>query len=238
MNKLIKFSYILLLCIATISCGIISNDKFIFIGHGATTPDYQLYYDKTKSLFILINKRDGCFQKDDTGTCLAFTHEQAEVFRKNVLHKMIEIKSEIEKKSLTEKQIEEIKKSGLATSSIKLNIGDVYATPVRQILINRKQEYSLIRDSYKLRARIGAIVVPDGKETYIKIAYSVSFPEIRERYGFELRPFIIDPDYFYTHMTEDAIKKALTTQRTVLKENKSVNNTLNKYLKKVASQDS
>ena len=76
MRNLLKLLSIGVLIVAVSSCGMMTGDKFVYLGHGDDTPDYQLYYDKTKKLFVLIDKRNGCFQKDDTGTCFAFTLKQ------------------------------------------------------------------------------------------------------------------------------------------------------------------
>ena len=73
MRNLFKYLLIGFLTVAVSSCGMMTGDKFIYLGHGDDTPDYQLYYDKNKKLFVLIDKRNGCFQKEDTGTCIAFT---------------------------------------------------------------------------------------------------------------------------------------------------------------------
>ncbi|MDE4940544.1 hypothetical protein NAI66_11290, partial [Francisella tularensis subsp. holarctica] len=83
------------------------------VGHGENSTDYQLYYDKTQKLFVLIDKRNGCFQKDDTGTCLAFTLKQASEFREYVLAKMIEIDVRLANDDYGNYAIEELRKAGV-----------------------------------------------------------------------------------------------------------------------------
>ncbi|MDE5012629.1 hypothetical protein NAI80_09630, partial [Francisella tularensis subsp. holarctica] len=72
-----KTLLLLLLRVLIASCGMLSNAQFVYLGHGENSPDYQLYYDKTQKLFVIMDNRNGCFQKDDKGTCLAFTLKQA-----------------------------------------------------------------------------------------------------------------------------------------------------------------
>ncbi len=52
MRNLIKLLSVGLLIAVVSSCGMMTGDKFVYLGHGDNTPDYQLYYDKTKKLFV------------------------------------------------------------------------------------------------------------------------------------------------------------------------------------------
>ena len=236
MINFMKIVCVLLLVIISTSCGIMTNDKFVYIGHGSDTPNYQLYYDKTKKIFVLLDKRNGCFQKDDTGTCLAFTHEQAKIFREKVLAKIIDIDLKLAKSSFKRDQFKNVKESVLTTSVISIDVGDVYATPIRQIILDRKQQYSLMKGDCKINVEMAAIVTPSDDEKELKVAYSLSFPGINERYDSMLRPFIIDPEYLYEHMTRQSVKNALSIQKGTLKGNRNTQKKLNKYLKKIADE--
>ncbi|MBK2356355.1 FTN_0109 family protein [Francisella hispaniensis] len=233
-----KTSLILLLSVIIASCGMLSNDQFVYLGHGENSPDYQLYYDKTQKLFVLIDKRNGCFQKDDTGTCLAFTLKQAREFREYVLAKMIEIDVKLAKDDYGNYAIEELRKAGITTVNKPIKTKKVFATPVRQIVLDRKQQYHLVRKEYEIDSNLVAMVVndKDGKKR-IKVAYTVDFPGLEKEYSTELRPFIIDPEYLYTHMTIDTVHEAQFMQRDVMKSQTNVKKKVDDYLKDVVDSD-
>ncbi|WP_084387490.1 FTN_0109 family protein [Francisella sp. TX07-6608] len=233
-----KTSLILLLSIIITSCGMLSNDQFVYLGHGENSPDYQLYYDKTQKLFVLIDKRNGCFQKDDTGTCLAFTLKQAREFREYILAKMIEIDVRLAKDDYGSYAIEELQKAGVTTVNKPIKTKKVFATPVRQIVLDRKQQYHLVRKEYEIDSNLVAMVVNDkeGKKR-IKVAYTVDFPGLEKEYSTELRPFIIDPEYLYTHMTIDTVHEAQFMQRDVMKSQTNVKKKVDDYLKDVVDKD-
>ncbi|AEB27950.1 hypothetical protein FN3523_0093 [Francisella hispaniensis] len=233
-----KTSLILLLSVIIASCGMLSNDQFVYLGHGENSPDYQLYYDKTQKLFVLIDKRNGCFQKDDTGTCLAFTLKQAREFREYVLAKMIEIDVKLAKDDYGNYAIEELRKAGVTTVNKPIKTKKVFATPVRQIVLDRKQQYHLVRKEYEIDSNLVAMVIndKDGKKR-IKVAYTVDFPGLEKEYSTELRPFIIDPEYLYTHMTIDTVHEAQFMQRDVMKSQTNVKKKVDDYLKDVVDSD-
>ncbi|BCD92467.1 hypothetical protein fh0823_26060 [Francisella halioticida] len=216
----------------------LTGDKFVYIGHSKNTPDYQLYYDKTRKMFVLIDKRNGCFQKNDTGTCFALTLQQAREFRQKVLVKMIEIDLRLAKDNYGSYAIAELQKAGITTVNKPIKIKSVYATPIRQIVIDRKQQYHLVRKKYKVQANLVAMVMTDdnGKRR-IKVAYTVDFPGLEKRYGTELRPFVIDPEYLYTHMTIDTVHEAHYMQKDVLNNQKEVKKEIVSYLNNVVDQD-
>lgn len=233
-----KISLISLLSIILASCGMLSNDEFVYLGHGENSPDYQLYYDKTQKLFVLIDKRNGCFQKDNTGTCLAFTLKQAREFREYVLAKMIEIDLRLAKDNYGSYAIAELQKAGITTANKPIKTKKVYATPIRQIVLDRKQQYHLVRKKYEIDSNLVAMVVTDkeGKK-HIKVAYTVDFPGLEKEYSTELRPFIIDPEYLYTHMTIDTVHEAQFMQRNVMKSQTNVKKEVDGYLKDVVDSD-
>ena len=234
MRNLFKLLSIGILIVAVSSCGMMTGDKFVYLGHGEDSPDYQLYYDKTKKLFVLIDKRNGCFQKDDTGTCLAFTLKQARNFREKVLSKMIEIDLRLAKDAYGNYAIKELENAGITTVNKPIRTEDVYATPIRQIVIDRKQQYHLVRNDYRVDANLVAMVTKsnDGKKK-IKVAYTVDFPGVGKKYNTQLRPFIIDPEYMYTHMTIDSVHEAQFMQKDVLSNQKQVTKKVDDYLKDV-----
>lgn len=216
------------------SCGMLSNDEFVYLGHGENSPDYQLYYDKTQKLFVLIDKRNGCFQKDDTGTCLAFTLKQAREFREYVLAKMIEIDLRLAKGNYGSSAIEELQKAGITTVNKPIKTKKVYATPIRQIVLDRKQQYHLVRKEYEIDSNLVAMVVTDKDgNKRIKVAYTVGFPGLEKEYSTELRPFIVDPEYLYTHMTIDTVHEAQFMQRDVISNQTNVKKKVDDYLKDV-----
>ncbi|APC90815.1 hypothetical protein BBG19_0077 [Francisella sp. MA067296] len=212
----------------------LSNDEFVYLGHGENSPDYQLYYDKTQKLFVLIDKRNGCFQKDDTGTCLAFTLKQAREFREYVLAKMIEIDLRLAKGNYGSSAIEELQKAGITTVNKPIKTKKVYATPIRQIVLDRKQQYHLVRKEYEIDSNLVAMVVTDKDgNKRIKVAYTVGFPGLEKEYSTELRPFIVDPEYLYTHMTIDTVHEAQFMQRDVISNQTNVKKKVDDYLKDV-----
>lgn len=238
MRNILKKMAFLSLAIIVASCGMLSGDKFVYLGHGENSPDYQLYYDKTQKIFALIDKRNGCFQKDDTGTCLAFTLKEAREFREKVLAKMIEIDLRLAKDSYGSYAIAQLQKAGITTVNKPIKVEDVYATPIRQIVLDRKQQYHLVRNTYKIAASLVAMVITDENgEKRIKVAYTVSFPGVQKRYGTKLRPYIIDPEYLYTHMTMDSVHEAQYLQRDVLKNEKDVKKEVANYLTDVVDNE-
>ncbi|AJI57804.1 hypothetical protein LA02_558 [Francisella philomiragia] len=234
MRKIFSKISLLLLILAVASCGMLSNDQFVYLGHGDNTPDYQLYYDKTRKLFVLIDKRNGCFQKDGTGTCLAFDLKQTRDFREKVLAKMIEIDLRLAKDNYGDRAMAELQKAGITTVSKPIKTENVYATPVRQIVLDRKQQYHLVRKDYKIDADLVAMLITDSNgRKRIKVAYTVNFPELEKEYNTSLRPYIIDPEYLYTHMTIDTVHEAQFMQRDVLKSQKDVKKEVGVYLNDV-----
>ncbi|MDE5033736.1 hypothetical protein NAI60_09870, partial [Francisella tularensis subsp. holarctica] len=83
--------------------------------------------DKTQNLFVLIDKRNGCFQKDDKCTCLAFTLKQAREFREYVLAKIIEIDVRLAKDDYGNYAIEELRKAGVSTVNKPIKTKKVFA---------------------------------------------------------------------------------------------------------------
>ena len=234
MRNLFKYLLIGFLTVAVSSCGMMTGDKFVYLGHGDDTPDYQLYYDKNKKLFILIDKRNGCFQKEDTGTCIAFTLKQAREFREKVLSKMIEIDLRLIKDNNGNYATKELESADITTVNKPIKIEDLYATPIRQIVIDRKQQYHLVRNDYKIDANLIAMVTKGNNgKSKIKNVFTIDFPGIAKKYNAKLRPFIIDPEYMYTHMTIDFVHEAQFTQKDVLKNQKQVTKEFGDYLKNV-----
>lgn len=238
MRKIVKLLSLTLLLLAVASCGMLTGDKFVYLGHGEDTPDYQLYYDKTKKLFIFIDKRNGCFQKDDTGTCMAFTLKEAGEFREKVLSKMIDIDLRLAKDAYGDYAIKELSKAGITTVNKPIKIDKVFATPIRQIVLDRKQQYHMVREKFLIDANLVAMVVngDDGKKQ-IKVAYTVDFSRIQKKYNAKLRPYVVDPEYMYTHMTIDAVHEARFMQKDVMKNQKNVTKQLDRYLKKVVNDE-
>lgn len=233
-----KISLISLLSIILASCSMLSNDEFIYLGHGENSPDYKLYYDKTQKIFMLIDKRNGCFHKDDTGTCLAFTLKQAREFREYVLAKMIEIDLRLAKDNYGSYAITELQKAGITTDNKPIKTKKVYATPIRQIVLDRKQQYYLVRKEYEIDSNLVAMVVTDkeGKKR-IKVAYTVDFPGLDKEYSTKLRPFIIDPEYLYTHMTIDTVHEAQFMQSNIMKSQTNVKKEVDDYLKDIVDSE-
>ncbi len=233
MRNLFKLLSVSFLIITVSACGMITGNKFVYIGHGEDSPYYQLYYDQTKKLFVLIDKRNGCFQKDDTGTCLAFTLQQARDFRKKALSKMIEIDLRLAKDNYGDYAIKELENAGISIIKKQIKIEDIYAKPIRQIVIDRKQKYHLVRRDYKVGAKLVAMVTKNDGKDKIKVAYTIDFPGLYKEFKTQLRPFIVDPEYLYTHMTIDSVHQAQFMQKDMLKSQKKVTKQVDKYLKDV-----
>ena len=72
------------------SCGIISKNDFVYLGHLIDLPVYPLYYDNTMELYLLLDVH-GCFDKskDGSGTCLALDEGYVKSFKANVLPEML-----------------------------------------------------------------------------------------------------------------------------------------------------
>ncbi|AXA33193.1 FTN_0109 family protein [Francisella adeliensis] len=238
MRKIVKLVSLTFLLLAVASCGMLTGDKFVYLGHGEDTPDYQLYYDKTRKLFLFVDKRNGCFQKDDTGTCMAFTLKEAREFREKVLSKMIDIDLRLTKDAYGDYAIKELSKAGITTVNKPIKIDNVFATPIRQIVLDRKQQYHLVREKFKIDANLVAMVTNgDNGKKRIKVAYTVDFPRIVKKYNAKLRPFVVDPEYMYTHMTIDSVHEARFMQKDVMKNQKDVTKELDNYLKKVVDEE-
>ncbi|MDE4996566.1 hypothetical protein NAH08_09950, partial [Francisella tularensis subsp. holarctica] len=90
------------------------------------------------------------FQKDDTGTCLAFTLKQAREFREYGLAKMIEIDVRLANDDYGNYAIEELRKAGVTTVNNPIKTKKVFATPVKQIVLDRNQQYHLVRKEYEI----------------------------------------------------------------------------------------
>ncbi|AJC48334.1 hypothetical protein IB642_04715 [Allofrancisella guangzhouensis] len=238
MSKLFKKISLVLLIVLLSSCNMLTDDQFVYLGHGTDTPSYQLYYDKTKKLFILVDKRNGCFQKDDTGTCLAFSLQQTKDFRNEVLAKMIKMNILLEKDNYGGNYaISQLEKAGITTINKPIKISDVYATPVRQIMMDRQQQYHLVRGDFKIDANLVAMVVTNSEgKKQIKVAYTIDFPDVVKKYNAKLRPFVIDPAYLYTHMTMDAVYEAQYVQKNVHRSQKKVTKEVDGYLKKIVDE--
>ena len=234
MKKKSKNLVIYILFVLITSCNSINGDKFVYIGHGPDTSGYKLYYDKTKKMFMFIDKRNGCFQKDDTGTCFAMTLKQAREFRNKTLSKMIEIDIKLAQDDHGNHAVSQLNKAGVTAINKNIDVKGIYATPIRQIVVDRKQQYHLIRKPYEIEANLVAMVTKDSNgKSKIRVAYTVHFPELHKAYNSKLRPFIIDPEYLYTHMTLDAVHEAHSIQDDVFKEQSQVRKEIDDYLKNV-----
>lgn len=147
---------------------------------------------------------------------------------------MIEIDLRLAKDNYGSYTIAELQKAGITTANKPIKTKKVYATPIRQIVLDRKQQYHLVRKEYEINSNLVAMVVTDkeGKKR-IKVAYTVDFPGLEKEYSTELRPFIIDPEYLYTHMTIDTVHEAQFMQSNIMKSQTNVKKEVDEYLKDV-----
>lgn len=236
MRKILQMSLILSLVVAICSCGRINEDKFIYVGHGAETPHYQLYYDVNKKMFLLIDKRNGCFQRDDTGTCLAFTLDQAKAFRENVLAKMIKIDMTL-KKDADPDTVKNYNKAGVTAVTRGIKIDPTFATPIRQVNIDRQLQYILVDDQFDISAKLDAMLATDkaGKQN-IRVAYTVDFPGVDKKFKTKLRPYVIDPSFLYSHMTIQSVHEAEARQKEVMKNHIDLSKQADKFLSDIFSK--
>jgi polyhydroxyalkanoate synthesis regulator phasin len=217
----------------------LSGVKFVYIGHGDSSPNYQLYYDIDRKLFVIVDKRNGCFRKDGTGTCLAFNLGQAKAFRENVLVKMIDINDRLAKEhdSIGKYALDEFQKAGITTVVKPIDTDPTYAIPVKQIGVDKQEQYHILRRNYLIKANLVAMITETGShEKHIKVVYVVSLPGLKARFKAELRPAVIDPEFMYSHMTMDAVHDAQSDQKIALKTHAKVENQAQKYLQKIVDK--
>ena len=217
------------------SCATLDNDKFVYIGHPASYPSYQLYYDKTKDLFILIDKRNGCFEHNDSGTCMAFSKKEVEEFRENVLQRMIAIDKKLAADGYGSQAIPELEKAGISTIRKTIPTKDVNATAIKQIMVDRNKEYHLVRGKQSVGADMIATIVPVGNRKEIKVIYIVDFPNIVDpkKGGTPLQPYVVDPEYLYYHMTMAAVEAAEEAQKGTMEKHDQTHKKVDDYLKDV-----
>lgn len=89
---------------------------------------------------------------------MAFTLKEAREFREKVLSKMIDIDLRLTKDAYGDYAIKELSKAGITTVNKPIKIDNVFATPIRQIVLDRKQQYHLVREKFKIDANLVAMV--------------------------------------------------------------------------------
>jgi len=233
MKSLFKIIIGVFIALVLTSCATLDNDKFVYIGHPPQYPSYQLYYDKTKGLFILIDKRNGCFEHNESGTCMAFSKTETEDFREDILRKMLVIDKKLAEGAYGSQAIPELEKAGISTIKKPIPTKEVQAIAVKQIMVNRGKEYHLVRGQQLVGANMIATIVPMGETKGIKVIYSVYFPSIvdADKGGVPLQPFVVDPEYLYNHMTMDAVTAAEDAQKGVVINHKAMHKKVDDYLK-------
>lgn len=219
------------------ACGSLQDDKFVYVGHPDAYPSYQLYYDKTKDMFMLIDKRHGCYEKTQSGTCLAMTAEETEQFRNEVLTRMMSIDKKLAADDYGSKAIPELEKAGISTIKKPITIpGEgIQATAIKQIVVDRKKEYHLVRGEKTIEADLIATVIPSGSGKDIKVIYTIDFPSVNKET--DLQPYVVDPEYLYNHMTKEAVTEAQNNQTEVMGNHKQVQTKVDDYLKDVVDTD-
>ena len=234
-----KTSKLLLLAATTIglsSCGTLDHDKFVYLGHGVNTPDEQLYFDTNKNMFMLVDKKNGCFTGNYSGTCAAFTVEQAKSFRTNVLDKMLSIDKKIKKQSSQSgKIITEMEKAGITEAVKGLDVSGSKATVIKQIVVDKKIHYHLTQYNYNVAAALERSIVDNDGKLSLHNTYTISFPEISKKQKTILVPFTVDPNFLYNHMTLKAVEKAKTTQKNVIQDKKVAKKDVSKYFSDLVS---
>jgi hypothetical protein len=217
------------------SCATLDNDEFVYIGHPPQYPSYQLYYDKSKSLFLLIDKRNGCFEHNESGTCMAFSKEETEDFREDILLKMMAIDKKLAEDGYGKEAIPELEKAGISTIKKPIPTKEVQAIAIKQIMVNRSKEYHLVRGQQDVGADMIATIVPVGASKEIKIIFTINFPAIVDpkKGGTPLQPFVVDPGYLYYHMTMDAVTVAEDAQKGAVVDHKATHKKVNDYLKDI-----
>ncbi|API87264.1 hypothetical protein [Francisella uliginis] len=97
MKRFIKLFSLIILATVASACAIITYDDFVYLGHPAKLPEYQIYYDKTQNLYLFIDKHS-CFDKsvEGAGTCIAMDQQEADIFVKKFLSKMLDTEDRLE----------------------------------------------------------------------------------------------------------------------------------------------
>jgi hypothetical protein len=215
MQKLIKVLFTSILVVALSSCQTLSVNDFVYMGHPKGLDDYSLYYDTDRDLFLLLDS-NGCFYKssDYSGTCLAFDHQSAENFRKNVLTKMIDINNKTFEPKNKVELLSLLKKMKMPSIEKPINV-DFKVKRIKQININNKKEYHLVTGEYNLKAKIILIKETDSNTAKnFKIFYSLTLPDAVVKQKTSTRPFIIEPNYLFDSMQASAVEKAKSSQNT------------------------
>ena len=164
MLKTCKYLFISIPLIFLSSCGIISQDDFVYLGHPKDLPEYHLYYDNTMELYLLLDVH-GCFDKskDGSGTCLALDEGYVKSFKANVLPEMLKkenmiMKDHVKKEKLI-KYLNETKKRSIKRRS---NIG-LKLKLVKLINVDGKKEYHLVPDKYNININLIIMLDDIGK---------------------------------------------------------------------------
>ena len=216
MKKMLKMLVFATIVLSLASCAMIDKDNFVYLGHGAGTPSNLLYYDKNKQDFILVDKKNGCFDKDGAGLCLAFNKEQTKNFRDKYLSKMIALNEKMTKVSHSQivKEAKMMQKGGITTIRKPLDFGNVSAFPIKEVLISNQNRKHIFSHPYQLNADLILLSSMDknGSPSFDHV-YAINSLALEKEYDISAKPYIIDPQYLYTHMTMQAVEKAEKMQK-------------------------
>ncbi|ASG68389.1 hypothetical protein CDV26_08300 [Francisella halioticida] len=221
MNKTIKLSAIVLLCVLAYACAIVSKDNFLYLGHPSSFPDYNVYYDKVEKNYLFIDK-DGCFDKSasGSGTCMALNHKEANNFVENILPKMLDRRSRILEKHSKEKIIAYLKESKRKAVIKVIDTTGIKVMPVKEIEVDGKDEYHLVSRKYNVKVNLKIMLDASKQDNNLRVLYSLRMPGVINTPYKSLKPFMLDPEFLNKVMNKKYIKSAEQKQEENLEQRK------------------
>lgn len=229
MKRFIKLFSLVILATVASACAIITYDDFVYLGHPVKLPEYQIYYDKTRSLYLFIDKQS-CFDKsvEGAGTCMAMNQHEADNFIKQILPQLSETEDRLEEQD-KEKVIAGLKKYNKKVVKRPVKF-DIKFRPVKQINAYGKKEYHLVPRNYKVKVNLILMLDDSKKDTDVRVLYSLRMPAVIKNQKTSTKPFLIDPEYLEKVMNEKAVRKFEDLYNKSLKNRKEKENDFEEFL--------
>ena len=231
MKKKYSLLFILIFSVLIASCQIISPKDFVYLGHSKKLVEYQVYYDKSQKLFLLIDKH-GCLDKsvDGSGTCIALDSNDVSEFKLNVLAKMIELKAKIKQPKSKQRVLDYFAKSGKKSIKRPVDI-TMKVTPLKQINVDNEKQYHLVAN--KQNAAINLVIMPIENEygkKDINVFYTLRLPKTVKKQKTSTKPYIINPEYLLKVLQPEAVQYAESFRNKKVEETKKINDDFTHYL--------
>ena len=231
MKKIYSLLLILIFSMLMASCQIISPDNFVYIGHSKKLVEYQVYYDESQELFLLIDKH-GCLDKsvEGSGTCIALDNDEVSEFKLNILAKMLELSAKIKTPENKQKILDYFSKTGRDSIKRPVDI-TMKVTPLKQINVNNKKEYHLVHNKQKIV--INVVIMPIENEVGqkdIDVFYTMRLPKIVKKQKTATKPYIINPRYLLKVLQPEVVEYAKSYQHNKVDEIKKANDDFTHYL--------